>query len=245
MEILIGSSEQCHIRYPDDRVSRQHCRLLLQSGQLFVCDLGSTNGTWINRQKIVPSTWVPVRFGDPVHLSGMIPLDWTMVEKLLPGASGRTRQVDSAQVEAYMAQKVPPPPPVQALSGEPVTVRAYPSGSAQVSPPAQQPPIIVQQSAGTNRNDMLYAVHAGKSYVGSAFLTWIMYYIGFYIIGLIMNIVYLGQAAETARITGSSPSGRGCLQLLIFVHVILPIILIALIVGGAIHVGSSFGNWFR
>lgn len=260
MEILIGSSEQCHLRYPDERVSRKHCRLLLQEGRLFICDLGSTNGTWIKRQKIAGTSWIPIAFGDPVHLAGMIPLDWNLVEQLMPGISGRTRRVDSVQVEAYMARQAPPPPsaPPPPPQEEPATVRSHPSAPSHSVPPpsqAQQPmmapppsqaqqPIIVQQSAGTNRSDLLYAAHAAKSYVGSAFLTWILYYIGFYIIGLIMNIVYLGQAAETERVTGSSPSGRGCLQFLFFVHVILPVILILLIVGGVIHVGSVFRNIF-
>ncbi len=34
-------------------VSRLHCRLTLDDGGLGVEDLGSTNGTWVNGQKIV------------------------------------------------------------------------------------------------------------------------------------------------------------------------------------------------
>ncbi len=74
-------------------------------------------------------------------------------------------------------------------------------------------------------------VHASKSYTGSAFLTLILYYVGFYIIGLIVNIIYLSAANKSKRISGISPSGRGCLIFLLWFHFIIPIILIMALAG--------------
>lgn len=85
-------------------------------------------------------------------------------------------------------------------------------------------------------NEMERALHSSKSYVGAAILTWALYYIGFFIIGLIVNIVYLSSSKKTMLITGSSPSGRGCLWLLLWFHLIIPLILIVLLLTGGLAI---------
>ena len=44
-EIRVGRVRDNDIVLPKGNVSKHHCRLLLQNGQLLVEDLGSTNGT--------------------------------------------------------------------------------------------------------------------------------------------------------------------------------------------------------
>ena len=80
-------------------------------------------------------------------------------------------------------------------------------------------------------DEMVKAVHQSKSFIGSAFLTLILYYVGFYIIGLIVNLAYLSSANKSKRIAGVSPSGRGCLIFLLWFHLIIPIILILALLG--------------
>ena len=80
-------------------------------------------------------------------------------------------------------------------------------------------------------DEVVKAIHATKSYVGSAFLTFILYYIGFYIIGLIANLLFLSDAKKTRQITGASPSGRGCLILLLWTHLFIPLLLILGLIG--------------
>lgn len=80
-------------------------------------------------------------------------------------------------------------------------------------------------------DEVLKGIHASKSYVGAAWLTLLLYYIGFYIIGLIVNLVYLSKAKETMKITNHSPSGKGCLTLLLWTHLIIPIIFILALIG--------------
>lgn len=87
-------------------------------------------------------------------------------------------------------------------------------------------------------DEIVKGVHASKSYVGPAILTLIMYYVGFYIVGLICNLVFLSQAKQSQKIIGSSPSGKGCLDFLLWTHLLIPIILFILLMGGVI----SFGN---
>jgi pSer/pThr/pTyr-binding forkhead associated (FHA) protein len=45
---MVGTSAAADIRVTDPRVSRFHCGLMWDEGQLLVIDRGSRNGTWIN-----------------------------------------------------------------------------------------------------------------------------------------------------------------------------------------------------
>jgi hypothetical protein len=48
----IGRAAECEIALRDSRVSRQHARLHARDGHLVLTDLGSTNGTRVNGQRI-------------------------------------------------------------------------------------------------------------------------------------------------------------------------------------------------
>jgi DNA-binding NtrC family response regulator len=50
--ISIGAAEDNDLVIPDSRVSRQHCRILHEPGGYVVADLGSTNGTMVNRVRV-------------------------------------------------------------------------------------------------------------------------------------------------------------------------------------------------
>ena len=95
-------------------------------------------------------------------------------------------------------------------------------------------PIKVTVKTEGAGSEVVKAIHASKSYVGSAFLSLLFYYVGFFLIGLICNLVFLSQSNESKRISGVSPSGRGCLLVLLWVHLILPAIgiLLFLLLGG-------------
>lgn len=51
-DLLLGRSLDCDIAVVTPHVSRQHARLLVEDGQLYVEDLGSSNGTIVNGRKI-------------------------------------------------------------------------------------------------------------------------------------------------------------------------------------------------
>jgi predicted component of type VI protein secretion system len=52
---------------PEAKVSRRHARVLLNNGKYFVEDLGSTNGTFVNRGKrLPPGQPQPLREGDEI-----------------------------------------------------------------------------------------------------------------------------------------------------------------------------------
>lgn len=46
--IQIGRSQDCQIQLTDESVSRKHCRIFRNEGNIFLKDLSSTNGTFVN-----------------------------------------------------------------------------------------------------------------------------------------------------------------------------------------------------
>ncbi len=51
-EATIGRAAGCQITLDDTYASQLHARLFVRDGQIMVEDLGSTNGTWLNREKV-------------------------------------------------------------------------------------------------------------------------------------------------------------------------------------------------
>ena len=51
-EITVGRAAGCQVTVDDTYVSQLHARVFTREGQLFVEDLGSTNGTYLNRVKV-------------------------------------------------------------------------------------------------------------------------------------------------------------------------------------------------
>ena len=52
---------------PEAKVSRRHARIMRRNGEYFVEDLGSTNGTFINRgRRLLPGDRQPLRDGDEI-----------------------------------------------------------------------------------------------------------------------------------------------------------------------------------
>ena len=57
--VLIGRNEECEIRLDHKSVSKQHCLLVKTDGLILVRDLGSTNGTRVNGQRIRRAALLP------------------------------------------------------------------------------------------------------------------------------------------------------------------------------------------
>ena len=69
-QITIGRANDATLVLHDDYASTRHARLFPQDGQWIVEDLGSTNGTYLDRQKVTQPTpvppGVPIRIGKTV-----------------------------------------------------------------------------------------------------------------------------------------------------------------------------------
>ena len=66
---LVGRLDDCHIRIPIADVSRQHCEIVVKDGSISIKDLGSSNGTYVNQEK-VEST--PLSAGDLISVGGLV-----------------------------------------------------------------------------------------------------------------------------------------------------------------------------
>ncbi len=51
-ELTVGRAAGCQVTLDDTYASQIHARVFTRDGQLFVEDLGSTNGTYLNRKKV-------------------------------------------------------------------------------------------------------------------------------------------------------------------------------------------------
>jgi pSer/pThr/pTyr-binding forkhead associated (FHA) protein len=65
-QITIGRAPDATLVLTDDYASTRHARLYPQNGEWIVEDLGSTNGTYLDRQKVTQPMQVPV--GVPVRI---------------------------------------------------------------------------------------------------------------------------------------------------------------------------------
>ncbi|MFP5254422.1 MAG: FHA domain-containing protein [Acidimicrobiia bacterium] len=51
-EATIGRAAGCQVTIDDSYASQLHARVFLRDGQIYVEDIGSTNGTYLNRKKV-------------------------------------------------------------------------------------------------------------------------------------------------------------------------------------------------
>lgn len=66
---VIGRREDCDLRIPLGEVSRKHCRFIIDNDVLRLEDLGSSNGTYHNGERIQQATISP---GDTVQIGPVI-----------------------------------------------------------------------------------------------------------------------------------------------------------------------------
>ena len=69
--ILVGRSAEARLQIQKDSVSRRHCEFFLAAEQVFVRDLGSTNGTLVNEEEITAQAATVVPPGSVVNVGGV------------------------------------------------------------------------------------------------------------------------------------------------------------------------------
>ncbi len=66
---IIGRMDDCHLRIPIAGVSRKHCEIVVEDGSVTINDLGSSNGTYVNQDRIES---IPVSAGDLLSVGGLV-----------------------------------------------------------------------------------------------------------------------------------------------------------------------------
>ena len=67
---VIGRGDDADVRVPVSKISRSHCVFIkTPEGDIAVEDLGSSNGTWVNQERVESQ---PLAAGDLVCIGGMV-----------------------------------------------------------------------------------------------------------------------------------------------------------------------------
>ena len=114
---VIGRDAGCDFTVASDSVSRRHARLELREGRLLLTDLGSTNGTFVNGQRVVERV---LGIGDQVRfdvesfrVQGPVDLGRTLV----PPAAGADTRVESPVEAAGMTVASTPSMRLEVVAG--------------------------------------------------------------------------------------------------------------------------------
>ncbi len=73
---IIGSAPDCDIVVNQPAVSSRHCQLSQFNGSFVLEDLGSTNGTFVNGERVQPQSRVTVSCQDQITLGLTTPIPW-------------------------------------------------------------------------------------------------------------------------------------------------------------------------
>lgn len=69
-ELTVGRAAGCQVTLDDNYVSQLHARIFQRDGMIFVEDLGSTNGTYLNSHKV--SSPVAFKQGDQLKIGSTV-----------------------------------------------------------------------------------------------------------------------------------------------------------------------------
>jgi len=146
--LLVGRSDDNGVVLDDVSVSRRHARLVIESGNLLVEDLGSASGTFIDGHRIPP------------HSPNLVEANQT-----LRFGNVEARFVPPTVAGAQPEAGEPPVPPVAAAAVPPLaaaTAAFTPGPAVPPEPPAGAAPSALRLSVGTTAaevaaGDVLYA----------------------------------------------------------------------------------------
>jgi len=75
---IIGRGEDCSLVVDAENVSRRHAKIVVTRGKAAIEDLGSTNGTFVNRERVTAST--PIKNGDEVSF-GTLAMRFRVIDR--------------------------------------------------------------------------------------------------------------------------------------------------------------------
>jgi diguanylate cyclase (GGDEF)-like protein len=79
-ELVLGRGQHADVEILDDGISRRHARVRFDDHRVFLADLGSRNGTYVNGERIERE--VELQDGDKIQLSSSTILKFTYADRL-------------------------------------------------------------------------------------------------------------------------------------------------------------------
>jgi len=70
LPLVVGRSAEAKIRFSHETVSRKHCEIFEKDGGVFVRDLGSSNGTFVDGEPIPTLVPIPIPPGSTIRVAG-------------------------------------------------------------------------------------------------------------------------------------------------------------------------------
>jgi hypothetical protein len=136
VEVTIGRDLSNEIVINDSEASRRHARIFMQGGNYIIEDLGSTNGTSVNGQRLM-GPYV-LRPGELIMLGESISLLFEMVAEDDNATMVAPRKPAPAPQPQYA-----PPPPVPQRSGYAGQVPSQPVPAYPAQPKKKSPVLII------------------------------------------------------------------------------------------------------
>ncbi len=132
-QLVIGRDSSSAIAINDAEVSRKHARLTFQGGKYVIEDLGSTNGTFVNGQRLVSP--VVLKSGDVVSLGEQI----VLMYEALSSDPGATVMSARKSVPRPAPAPVPAPAPQPAPAQQQYYTPPPPTSAAPAGAPLAKP----------------------------------------------------------------------------------------------------------
>lgn len=105
LDCIIGRHDNCKIRIASEDVSKQHCRLKHKPDGLYLKDLGSRNGTFLNDERITDE--VKVKPGDLLRIGPMtflIAPGKPVPAKAASAKKGASGSADDDMIAAWLSE---------------------------------------------------------------------------------------------------------------------------------------------
>jgi pSer/pThr/pTyr-binding forkhead associated (FHA) protein len=93
--VLVGRKEDCDVRVDHKSISKLHCVLVKTEGLLLLRDLGSTNGTRVNGQRVRRAALLP---NDQIQLASLRYTVQVVTEEPSPAPDEYTQQLDGKEL---------------------------------------------------------------------------------------------------------------------------------------------------
>jgi hypothetical protein len=142
-ELVIGRADDADLTLADAGVSRSHARVSAASAGASIEDLGSSNGTFVNGERI--SAPQPLSDGDEIQLGGAI--------LRVSEGTAETQMIDPGATEAYRGPATAEPPADKPFIPAPPPTEPPPA--REPPPPPRREPIAQPQPAAPAERDFV------------------------------------------------------------------------------------------